>query len=77
MVLKNKSLEAIEKSPITTIFTSDNLFLKLAFILSLKQGNLTPGFIARPEWTVVPPIFTAYMPVRSKRRTRGLSGSRE
>ena len=41
LILKNKSLETIENSSIITIFTSDNLFLKLAFILSLKPSNLT------------------------------------
>ena len=27
-------------------------------MLSLKPSNLTPGFIPRPEWIVVAPIFT-------------------
>ena len=75
--MKNKSLETIEKSSIITIFTSDNAFLKLVFILSLKPSNLTPGFIPRPEWIIFPPIFTADMHVGPKRRTRGLSGSLE
>ena len=68
LIWKNKSLETIENSLIITIFTSDNLFLKHAFILSL---------IPRPEWIVVPPIFIADMSIGPKRRTRGLSGSLE
>ena len=60
-----------------TIFTSDNLFLKHVFILSLKPSNLTPGVIPRPEWIVVRPIFTADMPVKPKRKTLSLYGSLE
>ena len=77
LILKNKSLEAIENSPIVTILTSDNLFLKLCFILSLKQGNLTPGFLPRAGWIAVPPIFTADMFVGPKMRAGGSSGSLE
>ena len=60
LILKNKLLEIIKNSSIITIFTSDNLFLKLAFILSLKPSNLATGFIQKPEWIVVPPIFTIF-----------------
>ena len=69
--MKNKSLETSENSSVITIFTSDNLFLKLAFILSLKPSYLTPDFILTLEWIVFPHIFTADMPVGPKRRTRG------
>ena len=54
LIVKNKSLETIENSSIITIFTSDNFFLKPAFILLLKSSNFTPGLIPRPEWTVAP-----------------------
>ena len=69
--MKNKSLETTENSSVITLFTCENLFLKLAFILSLKQSHLTPNFIPTLEWIVFPPIFTADMPVGPKRRTRG------
>ena len=61
--LKNKLLETIKNSSIITNFTSDNLFHKLLFVLSLKPCILTPGFMTRAEWIVVPSIFTADMPI--------------
>ena len=74
---EKKSLDTIENSTIKSIFTSDNLFLKLILIRSLRLSNLTPVFIRRPEWIVVPPILTVDMFVGPKRRTGGLSGSVE
>ena len=75
--MKNKPLETILNLSIKSIFTSNKFLVKLIFIISLNPSNLTPGFISRPEWIVVPPIFTAYMSVGSKRRIRGSSGSLE
>ena len=38
---------------------------------------MSPGYIPKPKWIVVPPIFTADISVVPKRRTHGLSGSLE
>ena len=75
--MKNKSLETILNLSIKSIFTSDKFFVKLIFIVSLNPSNLTPGFIPRPEWIVVPSIFTADMSVGFKKRIRSSSGSLE
>ena len=75
--MKNKSLETILNLSIKSIFTSDKFFVKLIFIVSLNPSNLTPGFIPRPEWIVVPSIFTADMSVGFKKRIHSLSGSLE
>ena len=52
--------------------TSDNLFLKLVLHFSLKRSNLAPAFNPRPECIVVPPIFTADIPVGPNNQINGL-----
>ena len=51
-------------------FTYDNLFFKAALDLSLKQSNFVPSLIPRPEWKVVPPLFSADKPVSLSKRPR-------
>ena len=50
-------------------FTTDNLFLKAASDLSFKPSRFVLGLIPRSEPMVVPPIFTAGIPVGSSKRT--------
>ena len=46
-------------SSITIVFTSNNFFLILAFILSLKHVTFLFGLISSAECIVIPPVFTA------------------
>ena len=59
----HKSLNTIERLSIIKRFTFDNLFLKGALNLSFKQSNVVPNLIPRAELMMVPPTFTANVPV--------------
>lgn len=61
--------------PATSATSSPANLTAVKHIFSLKQSHLTPGFTTKPEWILVPPIFTADIPVGPQRRTHGLSGS--
>ena len=67
----HKLLDTIESSSIIKNFTSDRAAVNLSF----KPSNFISGLIPRPEWMVVPPIFTADIPVGPCKRTQGFSGS--
>ena len=67
--------KSLNSSSIIKNLTPDVLFHKAALDLSFKSRNLIPGLIPRPEWMVVPPIFTADIPVVPSKRTLGFSGS--
>ena len=71
----HKLLDTIESSSIIKNFISDSLFLKAVLDLSFKPTNFIPGLIPRPEWMVVPPIFTTDIPVGPSKRILGFSGS--
>ena len=52
------------KSPsITQNFTSDTFILHSDLDLSFKHSNFVPSFIRTTEYIVIPPIFTADIPV--------------
>ena len=68
----HKSLDTIESS---SIYQVHKLFLKAAFDLSFKPSGFIPILIPRPEWMVVPTIFTANISVGPSKRTRLFSGS--
>ena len=68
-------LDTIESSSIINNFTSDNVFFKATLDLLFKPSNFVPSLIARPEWMVGPPIFSADVPVGPSKKTLGFSGS--
>ena len=55
------------------IFTSKNLIIKFAFVLSFKPMNLSPGFVPSPKCKVVLSIITSDIPVGPNSKTRGFS----
>ena len=52
-----------------------NVSLKAALDLSLKPRIFFSGLFPRTEWMVIPPIFTADIPVGLHKRIPGFSGS--
>ena len=51
------------------------LYLYLPLDLSFKPSNYVSDLIPRPNWMVVVPIFTPYIPIGPSKKTLGFSGS--
>ena len=69
----DKWLDTIESSFIFIYFISDKLFYK-AFLL-FKSSIFVPGLNSKPEWILVPRIFTIDILVGSTKRTLDFSVS--
>ena len=77
-ICNKRSLETIDTTSITIIFTSNNLFLNMDLILSLSGGKCFPKHptgTLRPVCIVGPPIFIGATTVGARSTTFVFSNS--